>query len=209
MISRKHRALLYLYSTGNIVGAALGLLGLLLFFAGLIGRFWFFIVIGLYLIGVLATPKRKAGSLRLRNELTADEIRDALEDLVRAIRRHVSADVLTRVESIKNSIISMLPYIVDLSSSDFNIYTIRRTALEYLPETLENYLKLPRAFVALHPVKDGKTAEQLLLEQLDLLDRQMIEIADDFYRQDTQALIAHGRFLESKFGQTEVWFSDK
>jgi hypothetical protein len=206
--SPKNRILLYLYSTGNIVGSALGLLARLLFFAGLIGRFWFFIVVGLYVIGVLAIPRRRTRSLRLSNELTAEEIRDELERLVRTIRKYVSAEVLSRVESIKNSIIALLPYIVDLSSSDFNIYTIRQTALEYLPETLENYLKLPRAFVALHPVRDGKTAQQLLLEQLDLLDRQMKEIAEDFFRQDTQALVAHGRFLEEKFGQAEVWFSE-
>jgi len=207
-MSRKQRALLFLYSTPNIVGSVLGIVGLLLLAGGIIGRFWFVIVLGLYVIGVLATPKSLTYELRLRNQLGADEVREELEGLVRTIRNKVPKEVLAKVKSIKNSILEILPYIVDIGSSDYNIYTIRQTALEYLPETLENYLNLPKAFANLHPVKDGKTAKQLLVEQLDLLDRQMKEIAQDFYRNDTQRLMAHGRFLEEKFQKTDLWFDE-
>jgi len=200
--------LLFLYSTPNIVGSVLGIVGLLLLAGGIIGRFWFVIVLGLYVIGVLATPKSLTYELRLRNQLGADEVREELEGLVRTIRNKVPKEVLAKVKSIKNSILEILPYIVDIGSSDYNIYTIRQTALEYLPETLENYLNLPKAFANLHPVKDGKTAKQLLVEQLDLLDRQMKEIAQDFYRNDTQRLMAHGRFLEEKFQKTDLWFDE-
>jgi hypothetical protein len=207
MITRR-RALLFLYSTPNIVGSLLGILGLLLFFTGLIGQFWFFIVVGLYAIGVLATPQNPTHELRLQSQLTAEEIREELENLVKSIRKKVSADVLEKVESIKDSILEILPSIVDLSSSDYDIYTIRQTALDYLPETLENYLNLPPAFRRLHPVKAGKTPKQLLLEQLDLLDQEMEEIVQDFYRNDTQRLMAHGRFLEQKFQDTDLWFGE-
>jgi hypothetical protein len=207
-MNRKQLVLLFLYSTPNIVGSILGILGLVLLFLGVIGKFWFLIVLGLYAIGVLAAPKSPTYDLRLRNQLTADEIREELEDLVKSIRRNVSKDILAKVESIKDSILEILPNIVDVSSSDYNIYTIRQTALDYLPETLENYLNLPPAFRNLHPVKDGKTAKQLLVEQLDLLDQQMKEIAQDFYRNDTQRLTAHGRFLEEKFRKTDLWFGD-
>jgi hypothetical protein len=46
---------------------------------------------------------------------------------------------------------------------------VRQTALEFLPEALQHFLKLPPAFANVHPLKDGKTAKTLLLEQLDLL----------------------------------------
>jgi len=200
--------LLFLYSNPNIVGSTLGILGLLLFFSGVIERFWFFIVLGLYGIGVLATPQSPTYELRLQSQLTADEIRQELENLVRSIRKVASKDILAKVESIKDAILEILPKIVDLSSSDYDIYTIRQTALEYLPETLENYLNLPPAFRKLHPVKAGKTPKQLLLEQLDLLDQEMEEIVQDFYRNDTQRLTAHGRFLEQKFKKTDLWFAE-
>ncbi|MFZ5916533.1 MAG: hypothetical protein ACOYZ7_06350 [Chloroflexota bacterium] len=208
-MTRRQRALLFLYSNGNIAGSILGLLGLLLFFLGFIQQFWLFIVLGLYGIGVLVTPKSPTYDLRLRQQLTADQIREGLENLVRSIRKSVPKDILSRVESIKKAILDILPYIADLSSGDYDIYTIRQTALDYLPETLQNYLNLPPAFRNLHPVRDGKTAKQLLAEQLDLLDQQMKEITQDFYRNDTQRLMAHGRFLEAKFRQTDVWFGEK
>jgi hypothetical protein len=81
--------------------------------------------------------------------------------------------VLDKVVSIKGSIVSILPELVDLTSANYDIHTIRKTALEYLPETLENYLKLPPAYRNLHVVKDGKTPKQLLLDQLDLLDQKL------------------------------------
>jgi hypothetical protein len=207
-MTTRQRILLYLYGTPNIVGSALGILGLLLFFGGLINRFWLLIVLGLYGIGALATPRSPTYDLRLRNQLTAEEIREELENLVRSIRKRVPKDILAKVESIKNSILEILPSIVDVNSSDYDIYTIRQTALDYLPETLGNYLSLPPAFRNLHPVRDGKTAKQLLSEQLDLLDQQMKEIAQDFYRNDTQRLMAHGRFLEQKFRKTALWFDE-
>jgi hypothetical protein len=204
-MTRRQRLLVYLYSTPNIIGSLLGLVGLALFFLGVIDKFWILIVLGLYGIGVLATPKSSTYELRLRNELTVDEIRVELEGLVNKIRRKVPKDIFTRVESIKNSILEILPRIGDLNSSDYTVYTIRQTALEYLPETLENYLNLPRAYVSLHPIKDGKTANQLLVDQLDLLDREMKEIVQDYYRNDTERLMAHGRFLKEKFGTSMRW----
>jgi hypothetical protein len=149
-----------------------------------------------------------AAKLRLRQQLTADEIREHLEALVRSIRKQVSKEVLAKVETITNSILEILPNIVDITSADHDIYTIRQTALDYLPETLENYLSLPPAFRNLHPIKDGKTATQLLLEQLEILDREMKEIVEDFYRNDSQRLMAHGRFLEAKFRKAELWIQD-
>ncbi len=210
----KQRTLLFLYSNGNIVGSALGILGLLVFcvLSLMLGGspLLLFIVPAMYAIGWLAMwlMESPATELSLRHQLTAEEIRDGLENLVNSIRNKVPGDILTRVESIKDSILEILPNIVDLSSSDYSIYTIRQTALDYLPETLENYLKLPPAFRSLHPVQDGKTAKQLLLEQLNLLDQEMKEIVEDFYRNDTQRLMAHGRFLEQKFSQTDLWFGD-
>lgn len=65
--------------------------------------------------------------------------------------------------------------------------------------TSQGYMNLPKAYANLQPVKDGKTAKQLLVEQLTLLDIEMKEVVQEVYRNDTQKLIAHGRFLQDKF----------
>lgn len=204
----RRRLLLFLYSTPNIVGSLLGLVGLMLYFSGIIKSYWFFIVAGLYAIGVLATPKTPTYDLRLNHQLTVEELRRALEKLVQSIRNKVPPDILDKVQNITASIQDILPRIADVNSGDYNIHVIRQTALEYLPETLQNYLNLPRAFARLHPLKNGKTAQQLLLEQLDLLDAKMREIVEDFHRDDAQQLLVHGRFLEKKFRKSDVWLGE-
>lgn len=205
-MSTRQRLLLYLYSNGNILGSLLGLVGLGLYFTGIISNFWLLIVAGLYGIGVLAAPRNQNQELRLRHQLDADELRLELEELINAIRRKVPKGIYQRVVSIKNTIVEILPYLQRLDESNYNLYTIRQTALEYLPETLENYLKLPPAYANLHVIKEGKTAQKLLTDQLDLLDQEMKSIAQDFYRNDTEQLVAHGRFLEEKFERSESLF---
>lgn len=199
----RDRILLFLYSTPNIVGSLLGLAGLLLYSLGVIQDFWLFIVVGLYLIGVLVTPKQTAYDLSIQTQVSAEEIRAQLDALVRKIRKRMPAEALTKVESIKASIDSILPILAASNLGDRNVFTIRQTVFEYLPTALENYLSLPPAFANLHPVRDGKTARQLLNEQLDILDREMREIVVDMSANDTQKLLAHGRFLEQKFNQTD------
>jgi len=76
---------------------------------------------------------------------------------------------------------------------------VRETVLRYLPETLANYAALPPAFRASHVLKDGKTARDLMTEQLGLLDGKMREIIANVASSDAQALLANGRFLEAKF----------
>ncbi|MHC1770390.1 MAG: hypothetical protein AB9907_01415 [Flexilinea sp.] len=198
-MTKKQKFLLYLYGTPNIIGCLLGILGLALFFMGIINQFWFLIIIGLYAIGVLATPRSSNYELSMKNQLTADDIREELDDLIRKIKRKVPNDVFEVVQNIKVSILEVLPQIVDLSDSDYNIYTIRKTALDYLPASLQNYINLPPAYANFHLVKDGKTSKQLLLEQLNLLDQEMKETVRLVYANDTQKLMIQGQFLKEKF----------
>jgi hypothetical protein len=64
---------------------------------------------------------------------------------------------------------AVLTRLLHLEKADHAAYTIRETALTYLPETLENYLRLPKAYRRLHRLNDGQTSRALLLEQLELL----------------------------------------
>ena len=199
-MSRK--LLLYLYSSNNIAGSLMGLAGLGLFFLGVIESFWFLIVGGLYVAGVLGMPRRQDLKLALEARLSAEELEDALNRIVSKIKRRVSKEVLARVKSIQESVLAVLPRITEMGHSQYDIHLIKQTVLDYLPSALENYLKLPRAYATMHPVRDGKTSKQLLIEQLDVLDRRMREILEDVHRNDTQALVVHGRFLKDKFGDS-------
>ena len=78
------------------------------------------------------------------------------------------------------------------------------TATDYLPEAVGGYLRLPREFADTRPIDGGKTSLMVLIDQLDLLAATMDKIFDAVVRADADALVAHGRFLEEKFGSAST-----
>jgi len=188
----------YLYSTKNIVGSVLALIGLVLFFTGVVGGLWPVIVIGLYLIGALVTPG--IATIDLRSGFDPDDVRKAMDHEVHAVSGRVPPEVLAKVQSIQQIILGILPRSGALPPGSPELFVVERTATEYLPTALESYLNLPRAYATLHPVQNGKTAKQVLMDQLTLLESKMSEVADDVHRNDTDRLLANGRFLEERFG---------
>lgn len=196
----------YFMSRRNVTGLLLALFGGLLMYFGLLGVFGPLVIIALYLLGVLLTPRDKQAEVNMQRRMSEAEIRAHLDRVVRKARqRRLPREILAKVESIEASIDSILPQLMLLGQGDRNLYTIRQTALEYLPEALQNYMNLPPFFASNYPLRNGKTARVLLGDQLDLLDREMKAIVADYAVNDMQKLLAHGRFLEQKFHQDEIF----
>lgn len=202
LIHVPRRGTMYLYSTKNLVGCALALLGLGLFFTGLVGPLWPVVVIGLYIVGALATPSNT--KYDLHSGWDPGDVRKALNTQLKTINGKVPDDVLGKVSSIQDTITNLLPRLERLPPGSEDLYIIQRTALEYLPATLEAYLNLPRAYATLRQVDNGKTPSQLLMDQLSLLESKINEISDDIARDDSDRLLANGRFLREKFGRSEL-----
>jgi hypothetical protein len=189
---------LYLYSRKNIVGCLLALLGLVLFFLGLIGAVWPGVVLGLYLVGALVTPGDKQWNL-LGGEAPSD-LAGALSHQVAAVRGKVPDDVFQKVVSTQQTILGILPKIDRLGPASQDAFVVQKTVTDYLPSTLQAYLNLPRAYATVHRFSDGRTAAQVLLDQLTLLDKKLDDVADAVNKNDADALLANGRFLEDRFG---------
>jgi hypothetical protein len=196
------RVLLYLYSRKNIVACVLALLGIALFFLGLIGPVWPAVVIGLYLVGALVTPSGR--TLDLLGGQEPSDIRGALDRQVSAVRGKVPDDVYQKVISIQQTILAILPKIDRLGPGSQDAFIVQKTASDYLPSTLQAYLNLPRTYATLHRMADGRTASQVLMDQLTLLDGKLEEVADAVNKNDTDALLANGRFLEDRFGGSSL-----
>ena len=60
------------------------------------------------------------------------------------------------------------------------------------------------AYAALRKMPNGKTADDVLNDQLTLLSSKMDEVADAVHKKDSDALLANGRFLEEKFGASPL-----
>lgn len=108
--------------------------------------------------------------------------------------------VVSRVVRIARTIHQTLPRLRQLGLGSREGYSVVATATDYLPEAVGAYLRLPREWADTRPVDGSKTSLMLLIEQLELLAVTMDKIFDAANRADAQALVAHGRFLEAKFG---------
>lgn len=207
---------------GCSVGCLLALGGLLLFFTGALGTLWPLILIGagLYLFWGRAMPAAKTIDRRggfsadhrrsgvdagdRRGGMEADDFRKAMDHQIQAASGRVPPDVLAKVQSIRQIILGIVPRLAALPEGSPERFIVDRTATEYLPTALESYLNLPTAYATLHPVKDGKTPKQVLMDQLTLLESTMNKVAATVLRNDTDRLLANARFLEERFGRSDL-----
>ncbi|MBK9441857.1 MAG: hypothetical protein IPN53_11305 [Comamonadaceae bacterium] len=198
-ISAWTRVLLFLYSTRNLVGSGLAIGGLALFFAGVISDWWFPIVAGLYALGWLAVPGNKELELQVRNEATQTNLVDSLDELINATKSRLPAEAAERLKRIHTVVTELAPKLFGGGVAMEHVVTLVNAVTRDLPGTVKNYMRLPAAFASMHVVENGKTAKQLLLEQLDILDGQLAKIATNIYKDDAEALVTNGWFLKEKF----------
>lgn len=91
---------------------------------------------------------------------------------------------------------------------DLRPFKVRRIAFDYLPQALERYLQLPPELAGRHRIAGGRTAAQVLQDQLELLDARLGDLTRSYYEKDAAALLVHGRFLRDTFGQGGLQLDD-
>jgi hypothetical protein len=197
------RALLYLYSTRNIVACCAALIGPALLFLGVIDKGWLLITAALYAAGYFATPAPHILDAGLAQSLSFEDLVERLDRIIRDAQSQLQPAMIAHLESIRRSITEVLPKLADAQGFNDDLYTVRETVLRYLPETLANYVALPPAFRASRALKGGQTARDLMTEQLTILDDQLKEVVDNVARGDAEALLANGKFLEDKFRERD------
>lgn len=134
---------------------------------------------------------------------TEQDIRAALNQVNALLDTQNAPPVVrSRVQRIARTINATLPRLSQLGLGSEESYSVVATATDYLPEALQSYLRLPRDWADTRPIDGPKTALMVLIEALELLGVTMDQILDAANRADAQALIAHSRFLDAKFGHT-------
>ena len=189
----------YVRSTKNIAGCVLAVGGPALILGGVVA-----VPVGLaltpvlYAIGALAAPPRRR--IDVVAGLDKNDVRTSLDRIQMQIVAKVPARITTTVNTISRTINEILPRANALGAGSPGQYVLYACATDYLPTAIQAYLDLPRHYADTHVVVDGKTSLDLLADQLDLLEKEIKEIAANVNRADTDKLVANGRFLEEKFG---------
>ncbi|MEA2080243.1 MAG: PspC domain-containing protein [Pseudomonadota bacterium] len=128
--------------------------------------------------------------------------RNQLEPLHERLRERAGQDTLTTLQRIEEK----LAFLIEHSDSraepfDFKPFEVHKIAFDYLPDTINNYLQLPSQLAQSERLRDGRTAEQALQEQLHLLDHALADLTRSYFDRDAESLLIHGRFIKDKFAR--------
>jgi hypothetical protein len=205
-VTPAQRALRFLASRKNIGASLLALAGVALFVLGFPGG-WIGVglIAALYALGYLLIPGEQGVPLTFFDENDAQQIKQGLNDLVYSLRFRVSDDVMAAVEDVARSVVATLPPegAPGMTAIDPTVMLIRQTALHYIPRALSDYMAIPRMYAERVPVQDGKTAKDVLIEQLRMIEQKMKDTAQAMYHVDADRLLANARFLQERFADSQ------
>ena len=132
---------------------------------------------------------------------TSQDLLDAVDRVEQLARDgKVPGMVQSRLGRVARTVRDTVPRLETLGPGSAQAYNVMATATDYLPDAIGGYVRLPRQWADSRPVDRGKTSLMVLIDQLDLLGATMDKVFDAVCREDAQALVVHGRFLEEKFG---------
>jgi hypothetical protein len=156
-------------------------------------------------VRVAESPQPRAEEPVTPAPMDAETIQQRLSALLSEATSKLPADLLEKVRTLAVTVGDVLPAYRASGLDAHDRFIVERTVDDYLPAALQSYLKLPTAYRSVPlPEAGGKTASEVLSDQLDLLIQGMRQVVDTAYRKDLEALLVHGRFLDAKFGQSSL-----
>jgi hypothetical protein len=118
-----------------------------------------------------------------------------LERLTENVRGRVPQSDLATLGRIRDSAALALPTDDSpLNLSDHDTWLVRQICIDYLPGALDHYIALPPGRAS-EPLLDGRSARQVLDEQLATIERRLEELANRSYRREAEGLLTHARFV--------------
>ena len=190
----------YLTSNRNLVGCVLALVGLVLHFVGVAGRYWPLVVVGLYLTGVVLVPSRRRISLARPVGARPRDLKAEFDMLVRRARKEkVPTLVLVRLRRIEVLVDGLLGRPEELAAYPDGWFAVDSAVRTDLPASFEAYLNLPRWYAGRrHLPGVGRSAELELVEQLRSIERVLKAVADKVHGGRARWMVEHGRRLDEQ-----------
>ncbi|CAL1239659.1 PspC domain-containing protein [Candidatus Methylocalor cossyra] len=128
--------------------------------------------------------------------------RERLQPLQERLKTQAGPAAWQSLQNIEEKLAFLLARL-DAGGDTFDLrpFEVRKIAFEYLPDALNQYLQLPPSLARTERLASGKTAEESLTEQLQLLDATLKDLAQSLFQKDAGGLLVHGRFLREKFAE--------
>jgi hypothetical protein len=112
---------------------------------------------------------------------------------------HVPDEAAQRVSRIESLLDEAERMLAGGGSVDEASFSLRETRARYLPDTLRAYLDIPPSLRAERDAT-GRTPDELLIAQLDHLERATAQRLRELAARGTEGIAANGAFLTERFG---------
>jgi hypothetical protein len=141
---------------------------------------------------------------------TPFEVLAVLDRLVANVRGLVPDTDVATVRHIRDSAARAMPTTDGpLDLTDHETWLLRQICIDYVPGALEHFIALP-SDLASEPVLDGRTARQVLDEQLALIESRLEQMATRSYLSQAGGLLNHARFVADSLRPDpfQAWFAE-
>ncbi len=189
----------YLYSASNIFGLSAALGVTVCFLLGVFSHFWIPFSLAAYASGALLAyafkqqPQHIADGLPTSEALT--QLRQHFMPKLPTNARKILGETLNRVDSLMPRLKEMEERgAIDAPSRAM----LKQTVTRLLPDAIETYLRLPTAYANMNKLHNGKTAREVLEEQLLMLHEHVVSLEENLLSADVNSLLANGHFLQEK-----------
>lgn len=146
----------------------------------------------------------EAGGARLN---APDQLRRALAAMSAFVHAHAASfppscrEALDEMSTRMGQVIS---FVAGGGHADAQLRLVQAMLTDYLPTSINTFLRLPRDYAVSHRNPDGRTAVDELEAQLRLLSTAAQQAAAALYGDDALRLQAQSTFLQDKFGESEL-----
>lgn len=204
----------FIFSNSNIVGMGLATLAAVFALLGILKSYWIVVAILSYIVGYMLTPKEKEIKFyHIKGENTDDYIGfvNKLQSKVEQSEKipQEAKDIMKKLTLTANEVLEFIKGNDNVNEFSEDIYSFKNIFDTYLPKLINQYEKLPVNYAISIKTSQGKTAKDMLLEQLTLVNNKVTEISHGMYENDVTALKVNGRFLKEKFDQTNLFEIEK
>jgi hypothetical protein len=126
---------------------------------------------------------------------TRAEVLAVLDRLIANVAGQVPDTDVATLGRIRESAALALPATDDqLDLTNHDLWLLRQICIDYVPRALDHFIALP-AELAAEPLLDGRSARQVLDEQLTLIETRLDEMAARSYQREAGGLLTHARYV--------------
>lgn len=141
------------------------------------------------------------------NQVMCAQVRTALGSLKAAVARHGELFPPVCKQLLDETVapaLEVVAYVARGGHTDAELRSVHAIATDYLPTSVNTYIRLPPEYVISQRNPDGRTAADELELQLQLLRESAKEAASSLYRSDAQRMVEQSAFLQAKFGKSDL-----